>query len=78
RSARVYFSVLGDEEQRKQSERGLNSAAGFIRKEIGRELHMRYVPEIIFRFDESVEHGDRIERLLRQIHEEGGNDGENH
>lgn len=68
--ARIYFSVVGDEEQKKNTLAGLKSAAGFIRKEVGSQLKLRHVPEIQFRFDESLERANTIERLLRQIHEE--------
>jgi ribosome-binding factor A len=65
--ATVYFSVIGDEAVRKGAEAGLNSARGFLRREIGKVLRMRYVPDLMFRYDESVEYGSRIENLLRQI-----------
>jgi ribosome-binding factor A len=74
RAAKVFFSVVGSEEERLATEKGLNSAARFIRNEVGKNLRMRYVPEILFRYDEAIETGDRIERLLKQIHEEEGND----
>lgn len=65
--ATVYFSVIGDETVRKGAEAGLNSARGFLRREIGKVLRMRYVPDLMFRYDVSVEYGSRIENLLRQI-----------
>lgn len=71
-SAKIFFSVIGTEEERKATEKGLNSAAGFIRHEIGKSLRMKYIPEIFFRYDESVETGNRIETILKQIHEEEG------
>ena len=74
--ARIFFSVIGDDEQKKETEKGLNSAKGFIRREIGRELRMKYIPEIIFRYDQSIDQGDRIETLLRQISSETKPDGE--
>ena len=69
--ATVYFTVIGSEEEKKDTGRGLDSARGFIRKEMGKELHMRYVPELIFRYDESVEYGSRIETILKEIDTEG-------
>lgn len=68
--ARIYFSVVGDDAAKKNTLAGLKSAAGFIRKEVGSQLSLRHVPEIQFRFDESLERANTIERLLRQIHEE--------
>ncbi len=74
--ATVYFSVIGGEAERKGAEAGLNSAKGFLRREIGKVLRMRYVPDLLFRYDESVEYGSRIESLLKQIHETDGIDAE--
>jgi ribosome-binding factor A len=65
--ATVYFTVIGSDEEKKATELGLQSARGFIRKEMGKNLHMRYVPDLIFRYDESVEYGSRIETLLKEI-----------
>ncbi len=65
--ATIYFTVIGSEEEKSATEKGLNSARGFIRKEMGKSLRMRYVPDIIFRYDESVEYGSRIESLLKEI-----------
>jgi len=65
--ATVYFTVIGSDEEKKSTTQGLQSARGFIRKEIGKSLHMRYVPELIFRYDDSVEYGNRIESLLKEI-----------
>lgn len=67
RFARVYVSVLGDEEQKNKSLKGLKSAAGFVRAEIGKRVRMRVTPEIQFIFDESIEHGVHIFELLQQI-----------
>jgi ribosome-binding factor A len=69
RLATVYFSVIGSAEDRKGAEAGLNSARGFFRRELGKSLRMRYVPDLMFRFDESIEYGSRIETILKQIHE---------
>ncbi|HLO25067.1 MAG TPA: ribosome-binding factor A [Geobacteraceae bacterium] len=65
--ATVFFTVIGSEEEKDATEKGLNSARGYIRKEVGKNLKMRYVPDIIFKFDESVEYGSRIESLLKEI-----------
>ena len=74
RHATVYFSVRGADAERKDAETGLNSAKGFLRREVGKLLRMRFVPEIIFKFDDSVAYGNHIESILKQIHEtEEGN-----
>jgi len=65
--ATIYFTVIGSEDEKKATEKGLNSAKGFIRREMGKSLHMRYLPDLIFRYDESVEHGSRIETILKEL-----------
>ncbi|WP_043933318.1 30S ribosome-binding factor RbfA [Bacillus sp. EB01] len=68
--ATVYISVLGDEDQRENTLKGLAKAKGFIRSEIGNRIRLRKTPEIIFEFDESIDYGNRIETLLTKIHNE--------
>ncbi len=65
--ATVYFTVVGSDEEKVATEKGLNSARGYIRKEMGKSLRMRYVPDIVFKYDESVAYGSRIESLLREL-----------
>lgn len=69
RLATVYFSVIGTDADRKGTEAGLNSAKGYLRRELGKTLTMRHTPDILFRYDESVEYGSHIENILKQIHE---------
>jgi hypothetical protein len=61
---------LGDPTARKETARALARATGFFRRQIGARLQLRRVPELEFRFDESIAHQDRIEQILRDIHEE--------
>ena len=68
--ARVYYTSLGDANARKETTRALTRATGFFRRQIGSRLQLRRVPELEFRFDESIAHQDRIEQILRDIHEE--------
>lgn len=70
RHAKVFISVLGDEQQKKESLKGLSSAAGFLRSEVARELRLRYTPELHFVLDESIEHGQKIAQLLVQVQKE--------
>src|SRR5574339_1132045 len=65
--AKVYISVLGDEEQRENTLKGLAKAKGFIRSEIGQRIRLRKTPEILFEFDEALEYGNRIETILRDL-----------
>ncbi len=69
RIARVFVSVLREEE-REQSLEILNTARPFIRSALGKRLKMKFVPSVEFRFDTSIEYGNRIDRLLRKIGEE--------
>jgi ribosome-binding factor A len=81
REARVFWTVHGDEEQRKHTQKGLESARGFLRREIGASLKLRVVPDLHFTYDEAIDRGDRIDQLLRQVHDEqqhrSHDDGEN-
>ena len=65
--ARVYYTSLGDEKARRESQRALQRAASFLRRQLGQRLRLRRVPELQFFFDESVERQDRIERILQEI-----------
>lgn len=67
--ATVYITVLGGEEQRENTLRGLAKAKGFIRSEIGQRIRLRKTPEILFEFDESIDQGNRIESLIREINQ---------
>lgn len=68
--AKVFFSVMGSEEERQRNLQGLNSAKGFIKREVGRRMHLRYVPEIVFKFDPSLEYADHIDRVIKELHRE--------
>jgi len=74
--ATIYFSVIGSDEQKKETEAGLNSAKGYLRREMGKSLRMRYIPDIIFRYDVSIDYGSKIEGILKQIHETDEADAE--
>ena len=67
RYAKAYISVMGDEKTKKKAMQGLKSAAGFIRREMGKRIDLRYTPEFIFELDDSIEHGANIERLLNNL-----------
>jgi ribosome-binding factor A len=64
RQARVYVSVLGDDEQRSDTMAGLESAHGVLQQAVGRELRMKHTPALQFVFDESIDRGMRISELL--------------
>ena len=68
-NARVFYTTLGDEKARRETARALERATPFVRRQIGSRLRLRRVPEFEFRFDESIAHQDRIEQILRELHE---------
>jgi ribosome-binding factor A len=67
KSAKVYFSVIGDEDAVIEALTGLESARGVLKKEIGRRLPLRYVPDLAFVHDSSLERGMRMENLLDDL-----------
>lgn len=67
--AKVFFTVIGDDKARKDSAAGLKSAIPYIRREIGKQLRLRVVPEVVFHYDTSIDYGHHIESLLKGIHE---------
>lgn len=76
RHARVLVSVLGDEDERKASLAGLDSAKPVLRAELGRQMRMKYLPDLVFALDEGADRAERIEELLHRIHqEEEGHEG---
>jgi ribosome-binding factor A len=75
RLAKIFFTVIGDDLAKKNSEAGLNSAKGYIRRELGKVLSLRLLPEITFTYDHSQEYGNHIDTILREIDKE--HDGDN-
>jgi len=74
--ARVFFSARGDQGREEAALKGLESAAGFIKKNLGRELRLRYMPELIFQVDRSFDYGSRIDRLIQTIQDEKERDSQ--
>nr|WP_325190354.1 30S ribosome-binding factor RbfA [uncultured Selenomonas sp.] len=70
REAKIYVSIMGDEKAVRDSLHGLNSSLGFVRREIGRRIRLRFTPEISFALDASLDYSDHIQRLLNEIHKE--------
>lgn len=64
--AKVYVSVYGNEEEKTNALDALKSAAGFIRREIGHRMQLRYTPEIHFEIDDSIERGVYITKLINE------------
>ena len=68
--ARVFYTSMGDAKARTETAKALHRATPFLRRQIGGALRLRRVPELDFRFDESIGHQDRIEQILRDLHAE--------
>jgi ribosome-binding factor A len=68
--ARVYYTTIGDDKARKESARALTRARPFLRRQLGRRLRLRHVPELEFFYDESIERQDRIERIVLDLQAE--------
>ncbi|HWP99029.1 MAG TPA: 30S ribosome-binding factor RbfA [Vicinamibacterales bacterium] len=66
--ARVYYTTLGGPEERERTRRALERARPFLRRLLAERIRLRRAPELEFRFDESIERADRIERLIQEIH----------
>jgi ribosome-binding factor A len=69
-SARVWVSVLGTAEERQETIKALTDAAPWLRRQLGARLTVRHVPQLMIRHDDSIESGDRVLRLLRELEEE--------
>ena len=76
--ARVFYTTMGDEAARRETSNALERATAFFRRHIGGRLRLRRVPELEFRFDESVASQDRIEQILRDLHAEETQRSERH
>jgi ribosome-binding factor A len=75
--AHVYISVLGDDEARKNCAAALKSASGYLRREVAARVRLRIAPELHFVFDESIERGIRMSRLIDEaIGDKGNSDKE--
>ena len=68
--ATVYITSLGNEREKAETMKALEKAAGFIRSEIGTRIRLRRTPEIKFEFDTAIEYGNKIDALLRGLHED--------
>ena len=71
RYAKCYISVLGSPEQQKEVMRGLKSASGWLRREVGRAVQLRYAPELVLVLDESIVRGAHINEMVNRLEREG-------
>jgi len=69
--AKVYVSILGNDQKKEDAFEGLKSARGYIQKKLGKKIRLRYMPEITFKMDTSIDHGMHIFELLQEMKKEG-------
>ncbi|MCU0531015.1 MAG: 30S ribosome-binding factor RbfA [Syntrophales bacterium] len=74
RSARIYVVELGKDRMSDEVGQGLAKAKGFLKRELGKRLQLRYVPELSFFYDPSFEYGSKIEKLLKEIRKDEPDD----
>ena len=67
KQAKVFVSVLGEQANKNEILQGFKSASGFFRRELSRRLILRLIPELSFDFDDSIEHGSNILKLIEQV-----------
>ncbi|AIF51746.1 MULTISPECIES: 30S ribosome-binding factor RbfA [unclassified Pelosinus] len=72
RSAKIYVSLMGNDEQKAETWKGLQSALGYMRSEIGKRIRMRITPELSLHIDESLNYSAHIQELLIKIKQEEG------
>ena len=66
--AKVYFTSL-DDRGHKELEREMEEASDFIRKKIAEMIQIRTIPKLVFKYDESIEYGNKIEKIIKELHE---------
>ena len=76
RYSKIWLSVLGMKDE-KEFKRGLRSAAGYLRRELGNSMKLRYTPELIFEIDHSIEYGAHINEVINSLEIDHDGDGEN-
>ena len=70
KSAKVFFSVMGDKKKKEASKLGLEHSAGFLQHEIANALKLRFTPKLVFELDESIDHEIQIGRILSELEKE--------
>lgn len=74
RYAKIYFSIMGDEAHQESSIEGIKSASGYIRRLVGERLKLKYVPELSFKLDRSIEYGVNLEKTFERLKNEHSQD----
>ena len=68
RHAKIFISIMGSDEQKAESLKGLQSARGFIRQYLGKNLSMKYIPGLDFKLDKGAEHVEKITKIINELH----------
>lgn len=71
RHAKVFISVYGSDKEKEETLKGLQQAQGFVRKLVGERIKIHHTPEIIFRYDDSIENGVHISKIIKDLKESG-------
>ncbi|MDH8902840.1 30S ribosome-binding factor RbfA [Staphylococcus epidermidis] len=66
--AKVYLTVLGNDKEVDNTFKALHKATGCIKSELGSRMRLRIIPELTFEYDESIEYGNKIERMIQELH----------
>ena len=66
--AKVYLTVLGNDKEVDNTFKALHKATGFIKSELSSRMRLRIIPELTFEYDESIEYGNKIERMIQDLH----------
>lgn len=77
RYARVYYTVIGSEKEKTESGIGIDKATPYIRRQLASKMTIRHTPELTFVYDESIEYGNRIDSILKDIKDESDNNSGN-
>jgi ribosome-binding factor A len=70
--AKIFYSLIGTDEEKAATQAGLTAAKGYVRREVVKRVKLRISPEIHFAFDGSLDEGDKIERLLKEVRNKEG------
>jgi len=76
--ARIYFAIYGDDKKSEDAAKGFESARGFIKRILARKLGLRYMPDLNFFYDDSLDYGSHIDQLLEKIKTDNGPDYQPH
>lgn len=70
KNAKVFVSIMGSEEEKEKSIEGLNSAKGYLRSSLGKNLYLKHIPELHFKLDEAADHVEKITKIISEWNHE--------